>query len=1292
MAQQVNTVQITVDIETAASIRKVAALRQEWDQQKKAIDLATKAMMNNAKTIGKMDELDEIKNKMKLATAEYNKLQAAVTGFKGNKNGDEFKKIHADYKLATKNLNELLKAQDKYDNVAFKDKGALIRENQATTASIKAMGLSMSGLNAEIDVEIRKNGFAALSTSELRREIKALNAELDKGGALLEDRQVKLDKVRLANAELGNRNKEKKLDVSFFDSVKSSMPAALVGGLAGAGVALAANAIEALGGVLSSVVPKMKELADANSDLKIALNLSDDEVGDLTSSLKKIDSRTPIKDLKELAMVAGDLNVAVGEVKDFVAEGDKVGIVFERSFGKGTQAVETIAKLSKEFKETKNQTYAESLAQIGSGLKVLEDDGPATAKSIAEFTARIGQMPDKMKPAIADVMALGAVFEEANLTAEISSGGLQNILLNTAQNANKVYEAMKAVQPEMAMTADEFKKLVNSNPNEAFLLMAQATQKLTATGLGNWLKDIGVNSQEATKVLAVTGDNLDKIRTKQDLASKSVIEASRLSEIYAEKNQNLAAQIDKAGKAISNFLEGLTIFKMGKDALIGFFGGIAEVLGNSKTSVDELNTKFKSQTSSVKNLTEHIEPLLDKYDKLKNNKAADAQAELKKVIGQIGLAIPGAISGFGQYGEALDINSGKARAFIAQQRAMIQIINKDRIDTVKDENVAARKERDVLQKKLQDILALDVNKDGNRVKKGEVFDQGGSAGFGGSKMSYGVVTDADIAKIQARLLTLKNIIGTTHSAWKGFRGEIDAPVKEVPVVKDRTKEVDYIKADGGKANKAFDKQVKEEASLLAEIAKLRAEALIDEYDRKMALREGEFLREIEEKKKEFTVKGKLTADYLKWEKLYRAEYHQESGVLAQEQFQKEIDEKTKLEKEAAERSHQLISDLLNEKLKTAEKIGNNPLDIFEAKTDVLKNQEMYEIENIKGKTEEVETAKKLIEDKYRELRTQAEDDFWRNQYEKDLAKKNESEAKKLKIEQKQDENRAKFKEQVRDQLFFYAGQAVQALGSIEKRKVAEQVKAETKAHEDGLKRLEEKKDKGLINEEDYQAQKLAMEEVFQKRQNEIKNKNAKIDKEMTIAKILLENTLNIVKATGMALVNPFALPLAIANGLAQLALALAVPIPEYAQGGMTDLGFNSAGTYFSKPTSTAQLAWVGEQGPEYIVPNNLLKKPMIANMVGFIEAARTNRIGGYAAGGLTSNIGDGGIDFGTGLVDNKKLMSVLEDSAKMIGELNKVLSGGIMAKTYIGNREVYEIDKLSANLERSRMLARNESI
>lgn len=279
------------------------------------------------------------------------------------------------------------------------------------------------------------------------------------------------------------------------------------------------------------------KLSDMIGGVSKATNLSTEEVKQLANALDQIDTRTKKEDLMTIAQVGGQLGVANDELLGFVESVDKAVVALGDEFkGGAEEAAKEIGALQKLFRETRDMKAGEAINDIGSALNELGAAGSATAPVVADFTQRMGQLGD-LSPQITQTMGLGAAFQELGLSAEISAGGLSNILLGAAK-------ATELFGQQLGMAETEFKELINTNPNEFLLRLAESLRGLPTDQVTKRLDELGIKSQEATKVMSLLKDQTDMVRQKQEIA------ANAMKGIYNAALEKVNASTDTFAKKL----------------------------------------------------------------------------------------------------------------------------------------------------------------------------------------------------------------------------------------------------------------------------------------------------------------------------------------------------------------------------------------------------------------------------------------------------------------------------------------------------------------------------------------------------------------------------------------------------------------------------------------------------------------------------------------------------------------------------------------------------------------------
>lgn len=417
------------------------------------------------------------------------------------------------------------------------------------------------------------------------------------------------------------------------------------------------------------------------------------------------------------------------------------------------------------------------------------------------------------------------------------------------------------------------------------------------------------------------------------------------------------------------------------------------------------------------------------------------------------------------------------------------------------------------------------------------------------------------------------------------------------------------KKDTSKENDKLADRLKRQAELEAEYSLRRLKLYADETDRKILDADAAAKKEVERLKQDL-------ADKVITQQQYKAAVltvNQELGIEINKILQDNTDKQNKLATETAEKARKLAAD-------TA--IARAEIDVSAAE-DSLATARTYEEKKaalygllfrqnyllfLQEETEsfgKTEAEKYLIALKYaqkrQELATKNSKELI-DLSDKEKERLNKNEEDKLKKRQKAAEEALQIAQQGIGFIFDFAAIALQK----------EQIAADT-SHNQKLANLERDKQAGLVSEESYQQAKSEIERNYSAQTRAIKRKQAEQDKIAAIFQATIAGAVGIIQN----LKNPALAIVAGITAAAQIAKIVATPIPEFAQGGYTDAPAAGRTQLGRKPSPTAMLAWVNEQGRERIISNAELRNPVVANLVSVIDGLRYSRPKAYAAGGYT---------------------------------------------------------------------------
>lgn len=302
----------------------------------------------------------------------------------------------------------------------------------------------------------------------------------------------------------------------------------------------------ALTGIISgirSLVRGNSELSESFADVQKTTNLTSKGMEDLNNRLKSIDTRTSQKRLLELARDAGKLGITgVKNIEGFVKAADQIDVSLGEDLGE--DAIKSLGKLNNIFGTSDVFGYEQGLLKLGSTVNELGANSEASEGQIVDFANRLAGVATQADISFQNIAGLGALLDSLGQKTEMSSTAIQQALVGMFKDTDTYAEIA-------GKTVAEFTDLLNTDANEAFIQVMEGLQGNNdgLTELAARFDKLGIDGTRAIQVLGAVAGNTDKLRQQQQLANKAFEEGSSLTEEFSKKNNNLAGNLAKIGKA-----------------------------------------------------------------------------------------------------------------------------------------------------------------------------------------------------------------------------------------------------------------------------------------------------------------------------------------------------------------------------------------------------------------------------------------------------------------------------------------------------------------------------------------------------------------------------------------------------------------------------------------------------------------------------------------------------------------------------------------------------------------------
>mgnify|MGYP001198333602 FL=1 len=390
-------------------------------------------------------------------------------------------------------------------------------------------------------------------------------------------------------------------------------------------------------------------------------------------------------------------------------------------------------QLDQTVKSTHPEEYAEleaELAKVNNRMEELRGTGKYAQQQLTAFdkTMNMAKTAAKGFIAVQLVRYLKDVGMKSYETRK-EYARFEATLRNTTGSSEEAAKAMKMLQQlakdtpaSVSEWTESYIKLVNRG-------IKPTTDELTAmgdiamsqgkdidqfiealldamTGENERLKEFGITASKNGKTTAYTFRGVTTEVQNTDMAIKNYIlslgklqgvqgsMATQMNEL-AGLESNLGDQMDSIYNKIGKKLE---------PAIKSFMGTLGKIMGTISGYLDSTNEKFEDQIGKVISLQTKLGPLLSRYDelKIKTKLSAAEQSELNSLIKEIARIVPSAVSEWNDYGEAISVNTEKAKEFIETEKKRLAYINRGQIEETQSNIKSYKKTVDIYTKLLKE--------------------------------------------------------------------------------------------------------------------------------------------------------------------------------------------------------------------------------------------------------------------------------------------------------------------------------------------------------------------------------------------------------------------------------------------------------------------------------------------------------------------------------------------------------------------------------------------------------------
>lgn len=438
------------------------------------------------------NELKKWQGQLKAAKAEMQQLAAA-----GKTSSQRYLELDRDVKNLSKSISVNKSHMDRVNNVL----------NNLSKSSLRQCRMAVRDLKREMDKMSETDPNLKKTRDNLRR---------------IEEQMRKLKgETERANGGMG----------ALWEKMKN------VGGYVA--ITMALNRVKSL---VMEVINLNLKFSDQMANIRKVSGLAYSDITRLTNNLAKIDTRTSIEELNNIAYAGAKLGIAkwgTEALEGFVTAANKVNVALKEDMGE--EALTALSKMTEVMGLIPKMGVEKSMLATGSAIFQLGATSTANASNIVEFSKRLMGMAQTAGITMDQLLALGSASDSMGLMPEVSATAF-NRFISSLQSKHNLIEKDLGISPGTINDLYSAGRAIDA----IVLIFEKMKQKGNMNALNGIFKDLGSEGARLTNVMVTMSRRVDMLKEHLYTSQEAFEEGSAVTNEYNIQQETAAALMERA--------------------------------------------------------------------------------------------------------------------------------------------------------------------------------------------------------------------------------------------------------------------------------------------------------------------------------------------------------------------------------------------------------------------------------------------------------------------------------------------------------------------------------------------------------------------------------------------------------------------------------------------------------------------------------------------------------------------------------------------------------------------------
>ena len=293
---------------------------------------------------------------------------------------------------------------------------------------------------------------------------------------------------------------------------------------------------------VTSAIKKNFEYSSSLTDIRKVSGLTMQDVNKLSEELAKIDTRTSVDGLAQLAYQGAKLGMGkygVEGMKQFVAAADQINVAIGEEMGE--EALPALSKMVETMGLIPKMGIEKAMLATGSAMFKLSSTSTSTSTNIVEFAKRLTGVSRTAGITTDQLLALGSASDSLFLMPEVSATAMSKFIVALQKNHN-------LIEKDLGIQDGTIKRMYAAgNAMDAIVMVLEKMRdKGNMNALGSIFKDLGSDGQRLVTAMVTMSKNVDVLKDHLYESKEAFEEATAVTSEYTMQQQSAAGILDRA--------------------------------------------------------------------------------------------------------------------------------------------------------------------------------------------------------------------------------------------------------------------------------------------------------------------------------------------------------------------------------------------------------------------------------------------------------------------------------------------------------------------------------------------------------------------------------------------------------------------------------------------------------------------------------------------------------------------------------------------------------------------------